>query len=175
MKKFFLYGSVVILVVIIAIGIYAPKTTTVQRSIVIQQPVENVFSYLVSLQNIEKYSPWQLKDPKAKHQYQGTGNTVGSVHRWISESKDVGVGEQEIISIVENKEIISELRFEEPLEGVSIGFLKFKPVANGTELTWGYQGNYAFLESILMMIVDMDKVLGADFEKGLQNIKTLLE
>lgn len=175
MKKFFLYGSVVILLAIIVVGVMAPKTETVERSIVIEQPANKIFTYLVSLKNMEQYSPWQLKDPKAKHEYRGTDSTVGSVHRWISENKEVGVGEQEIKSIKINEEIISELRFEEPLEGVSEGFFKLKPVPNGTELTWGYHGSFGFVESIFMMAIDMDKVLGADFEQGLQKIKSIVE
>ncbi|NJB83930.1 SRPBCC family protein [Wenyingzhuangia aestuarii] len=175
MKKFFLYGSVVIIVAIIIVGIMAPKETTVQRSVVIEKPVDVVFDYFLSLQNMEEYSPWQARDPKTVHEYRGAGNTVGSVHRWVSTHKEVGTGEQEITDIKQNKEIISELRFEEPFESTSQGFLKFKSVPNGTEVIWGYNGNLGFLESIFMMFVDMDKILGDDFTKGLTTAKSNLE
>lgn len=175
MKKFFLYGSLVIIAVIAILGFTSPKTAIVQRSVVINKPVQEVFEYLVSLQNMENYSPWQAKDPKAKHIYKGTGTTVGSVHRWESEHPEVGVGEQEIKSIQVNEEIVSELRFEEPFESTSEGFFKFKSVANGTQVTWGYNGNFGFVESIIMRFMDMDKVLGGDFEQGLNKVKTILE
>ena len=175
MKKFFLYGAVVIILAIVITGLIAPKTATVERSVEVEKSVDIVFSYFLSLQNMEQYSPWQAKDPSAKHEYRGDGYSVGSVHRWESENKEVGVGEQEIKSIKLNEEIISELRFEKPIESTSEGFLKFKSVNNGTEVTWGYNGTFGFIESIFMMFMDMDKVLGGDFEQGLNKAKSILE
>ncbi len=175
MKKFFLYGSLVIIIAIAILGITSPKSTTVQRSVVIGNSVGDVFTFFSYLQNMNEYSLWQRKDPKAVHKYKGAGNTVGSVHRWISDHREVGTGEQEIISIVYHKEITSELRIEEPFESTSEGFFKFTEVPNGTEVTWGYRGTFGFLESIIMRFIDMDKVLGGDFEQGLQKAKSILE
>lgn len=175
MKKFFLYGSAVIVVAIIILGIAAPKELTVQRSTEVSKPVDEVFAYFLSLQNMEQYSPWQSKDPNIKNEYRGTGHTVGSVHRWISDHREVGTGEQEIKSIKENKEIVSELRFEMPFEATSEGFFKFEQVANGTKVTWGYKAEFTFLKSIIMMFIDMDKVQGVNFESGLSKAKSILE
>lgn len=175
MKKFFLYGSLVIIAVIAFLGFTSPKEASVKRSVVIEKPIGEVFSYLVSLQNMEDYSPWQAKDPNTKNEYKGSGDTVGSVHRWVSEHKEVGTGEQEIKSIKINEEIISELRFEEPFESISEGFFKFKLITNGTQVTWGYNGKFGFIESIIMRFIDMDKVLGTEFEQGLNKAKSILE
>ncbi|MGY5355856.1 SRPBCC family protein [Wenyingzhuangia sp. IMCC45467] len=175
MKKFFLYGIVVFFSAVILALIFAPKEATVQRSIMIEKPIDVVFPYFLSLQKMEEYSPWQARDPKTVHEYRGPGNTVGSVHRWKSNNQEVGVGEQEIVSIIPNEKIISELRFEEPFQSVSEGSLTFKKIANGTEVTWGYYGRFGYLESLIMMFMDMDKLLGADFEQGLSQAKSNLE
>ncbi|MGY6648666.1 SRPBCC family protein [Wenyingzhuangia sp. IMCC45574] len=174
MKKiWYIFGAAVL--AIIVTGVFAPKSKTVERKIVIEKPVEEVFTYLVSLKNMVEYSPWQAKDPNATHVYTGVGNTVGSVHRWESDVDEVGVGEQEIKSITPNKEVVSELRFEKPFESTSTGYFKFQPVAKGTEVTWGYTGDLGFVESVFMLFMDMEKVLGPDFEKGLADAKTILE
>ncbi|NIJ46284.1 hypothetical protein FHR24_002768 [Wenyingzhuangia heitensis] len=175
MKKYFLYGVAVIVITIIVLGSIAPKEATVERSIVINKPVAVVFPYFLALQNMEDYSPWQERDTKTINEYRGAGNTVGSVHRWISELDQVGVGEQEIKMITPNKEIVSELRFEKPYESTSKGYFKFKEVAQGTEVTWGYTGAFGFVEGIFMMFMDMDKILGKDFSQGLAKAKSNLE
>ncbi|ANW96675.1 hypothetical protein AXE80_10495 [Wenyingzhuangia fucanilytica] len=175
MKKFFLYGSLVIIAAIFVMMIIAPKSETVQRSITIEEPVDVVYPYFASLQNMEDYAVWQALDPNTIHEYRGAGNSVGSVHAWKSEHEQVGVGEQEIIAMIPNKEIISELRFKEPFESTSTAFLKFEENGNQTKVIWGYEASYGALESLFMMFLDMDKLLGPDFEKGLAKAKEIIE
>ena len=175
MKKFFLYGSVVIIAILLILIMIAPKSETIQRSIIIEKPIDVVYPYFASLQNMEEYATWQKLDPNTVHEYRGAGNSVGSVHAWTSEHKQVGKGEQEIIKMIPNKEIISELRFKEPFESNSIAFLKFDDNGSDTKVIWGYDTNYGAIESVIMMFLDMDKLLGPDFEKGLQNAKSILE
>ncbi|MGY5352666.1 SRPBCC family protein [Wenyingzhuangia sp. IMCC45533] len=175
MKKFFLYGTLVIILAVVALGFIAPKSATVERSVVIEKPIGDVFRFFSFLQNMNLYSPWQAKDPNAIHKYIGVGNTVGSIHRWESSHKDVGVGEQEIKSISLNKKIVSELRFEEPFESTSEGYFKFDEVESGTKVTWGYYGSFSFIESIVMLFMDMEREIGDDFKQGLDKAKTILE
>ncbi|WP_010135145.1 SRPBCC family protein [Ochrovirga pacifica] len=175
MKKFFLYGAGLLLLIIVIFAIAAPKTETVKRSIVIQKPVNVVYPYFASLQNMEEWSPWAKKDPSARHEYIGAGNSVGSVHAWYSEHEQVGSGEQEITSMVPNKEIYSELRFKTPMETTSEGFLIFEEQGNKTKVTWGYNAKYGVLESMIMTFLDLDKIIGKDFEQGLNDAKIILE
>lgn len=175
MKKFFLYGSGIILIALIVIAILVPKSETVERSITIKKPITEVYTYFALLQNMEEWSPWAKKDPATVHTYQGEGNTVGSIHFWNSTHEQVGVGEQEITSMVPNKEIYSDLRFKEPFESTSVGYLKFQDKGNQTQVTWGYNAKYNPVEAIFMSLMDMDKYIGADFEAGLSNAKTILE
>ena len=124
MKKVILYGLGFIIAAVIIAVIVAPKEEIVERSITIDKPVAEVFEYFALLQNMEAWSPWAKKDSKATHKYEGAGNTVGSVHYWNSSHEEVGVGEQEIVSLVPNQEIYSELRFIESFESTSVGYLK---------------------------------------------------
>jgi len=152
MKKVILYGLGFIIAAVIIAVIVAPKEEIVERSITIDKPVAEVYEYFALLQNMEAWSPWAKKDPKATHKYEGAGNTVGSVHYWNSTHEEVGVGEQEIVSLVPNQEIYSELRFIEPFEST-----------------------YGAVESVIMLLMDMDKMIGGDFEQGLGDAKAILE
>ncbi|SHH89098.1 SRPBCC family protein [Wenyingzhuangia marina] len=175
MKKFFLYGSVVIIAILLILIMIAPKSETIQRSIIIEKPIDVVYPYFASLQNIEEYDVLQTLDPNTVHEYRGVGNTVGSVRAWKSEHKRVGVGEQEIIEMIPNKEIISELRIEKPVEFNSTTFFKFDDNGTDTKVIWGQDLYYGALQSVFMMLVDVNKLKGSDLEKGLQNAKSILE
>lgn len=175
MKKFILYGAGFLLAALIFVAILAPKSETVERSIVVNKPVSEVYSYLVQLQNMEEWSPWSKKDPKTIHEYKGAGNTIGSIHLWTSEHQQVGVGEQEITSVSVDKEVVSELRFTEPFESTSVAYLRFKEQGAFTHVIWGYRAEYNPVQAVFMMAMDLDKHLGGDFEKGLITAKSILE
>jgi len=175
MKKFFLYGAGVLFILLVVVAIIAPKTEIVERTIIINKPVLEVYSYLVELQNLEEWSPWSKKDPKTIHKYKGVGNSVGSIHSWTSEHRQVGIGEQEITSVTPFKEVVSELRFAEPFESNSITYLKFNDLGISTEVTWGHTSEYNPLQAVFMMAMDMDTYLGNDFDEGLLMAKTILE
>ena len=117
-----LLGIVVLVIFLIAIG---PKSYHVNRSIIIQKPVEEVFQYLKFLKNQDGWSPWKKKDPNMTQTYTGTDGEVGFVARWEG-NKEVGTGEQEIKKIVENSRIESELRFYKPWESQSDAYMNVK-------------------------------------------------
>ena len=176
MKKFFLYGSGVIILAILGLMILAPKSEIIQRSVIIDEPVGVVYPYFASLQNMEQWSPWLEKDDKTENKYIGSGNNVGSIHIWISDNQQVGKGQQEITSMIENKEIYSEIIFTEPIKTTSTAFFKFDEEENdSTKVTWGYNAHYGALQSVFMMFIDMKELLGADFDKGLLKAKSILE
>lgn len=175
MKKIVFIILIVVFVLPAILMTLAPKHEQVERTITIDKPVTEVFEYLVLLQNMEEWSPWAKKDPKAKHTYKGAGDTVGSVHYWESTNEEVGVGEQEITQIVPNKEIFSAIRFKEPFQSQSIGYLKFKDEGAKTIVTWGYSARYKLVESLIMLFMDMETLLGGDFEQGLADAKVILE
>jgi len=55
-----------------------------------------------------------MADPIVKLKYTGTDGTVGFTCGWQSELREVGVGEQELTSIIAGEGYASELLFEKP-------------------------------------------------------------
>lgn len=168
--------AVVFALGVTVVGIIAPKEQVVERSIQINLPVEKVYSYMGDFKNMELWGPWISKDKNAKNIYKGTPGVVGHLHRWESTMDEVGVGEQEIVQLTPNKEIICDLRFEKPYESKAIGYYKFEKInAQTTKLVWGCEMKYGFIESILMMAMDIDTMLGNDFTKGLTKLKQVIK
>ncbi len=171
----FLYILLALLVLIVFLAVLAPKTYDVNRSILINKPLEEVFKFLKYLKNQQYWSPWEDKDPNMKKEFTGNDGEVGFVSRWEG-NKDVGVGEQEIKEIKENKAINSQLRFFKPWKSQSDAYLKVEKVDDqNTKVIWGFSGNNKFPMSIMMIFMSMDKMVGKDFEYGMNKLKEYLE
>ena len=170
-----LYILAGIVVLILILAMIAPKSYDVNRKIIVQKPVPEVFEYLKYLKNQDNWSPWGKRDPNMKKEFEGFDGEIGATSKWEG-NKDVGSGEQEIKRIVENEVIESELRFRKPWKSQSDAYLKVKEAGEGeTEITWGFSGKNKFPMSIMMLFMNMDKAVGKDFEEGLASLKDILE
>ncbi len=170
-----LYVVLAIVGIIILLALIAPKTYNVSRSIVIDKPVAEVFDYLKYVKNQDEWSPWKKKDPNMKQEFTGTDGEVGFISRWEG-NKEVGTGEQEIVSINENKSIHSQLRFYKPWKSQSDAYLKVRHNGNDTsEVIWGFSGINTPPSNIFFLFFNMDKTVGKDFEQGLKDLKRILE
>jgi len=170
-----IYVLVGIIVVISILGLIAPKKLEVNRSIIISKPLSETFQYLRLLKNQDNWSPWKKKDPNMEQSFEGTDGEVGFVSKWKG-NKNVGEGEQEILSVIENESINTQLRFLKPWKSESIGhFVLGKVDETKTLVTWGFVGKNKFPFNIFMLFMNMDKTVGKDFEDGLVSLKEVLE
>lgn len=170
------YIVAAVFVLILILAAVAPKSYEVNRSIVIDKPLSEVFQYLKYVKNQSFWGPWGLKDPQMKQTFTGIDGTVGFISAWESDHKQVGCGEQEITRIVENVEVECELRFLKPWKSVSSGYLKvFELGDRQTKVVWGFHGKNNIPVSMMMLFFNMDKAVGKDFEEGLGNLKSILE
>ena len=171
----FLYIVLALIVLIIFLGLIAPKEFEVSRSIEMNKPLHDVFHYLKYTKNQDYWSPWKKKDPNMEQTFEGTDGEVGFISKWNG-NKDVGSGEQEIKAIVHNDKIETELRFLKPWKSESDGYLKVEELSTDvTKVIWGFVGKNKFPFSIFMLFMNMDKAVGKDFEEGLDSLKEVLE
>ena len=165
-----------LVVLIILMAAMAPKNYHVTRSVTINRPLAEVFDYIKHIKNQDHWSPWKKRDPNMHQEFVGVDGTIGFVSKWDSDHKQVGAGEQEIISIVENERMEAELRFLKPWKSQSTGFFETRDAGNGaTEVVWGFYGDNKFPFSIMMLFMNIDKAVGKDFEEGLAELKRTLE
>ena len=170
----FLYIIVGLIIVIALMHMVAPKYYDVNRNITINKPLPEVFQYLKSLKNQDNWSPWAEKDPNMNKTFTGVDGEVGCISAWVG-NKDVGEGEQELTGIDENKEIKSQLRFLKPFKSTSDAYLRVEKEGDGTKVIWGFSGENKFPMTIMMLFMNMDKMVGKDFEYGLNKLKGILE
>ncbi len=171
----FLYIFFGILILFVLAAVLVPKQYDIQRSISINRPISEVFTYLTYLKNQDQWSPWSKRDPNMEKEIHGTDGTVGAVSHWKG-NKKVGEGEQEIKGIIESERIDSELRFLKPFKSTSDAYLLTRKLSpNETEVIWGFSGTHKPPMNVMMLFFNMEKSVGADFEEGLRDLKQQLE
>jgi hypothetical protein len=171
-----LLGFVIIIALALIIPLFTHKEYAVVREISINKPKAQVFEYVKYLKNQNEFSVWARMDPSMKKEFRGTDGTVGFVSAWNSQDENVGKGEQEIKKISDGERIDYELRFIEPFEATDYAYMITENENdNATKVKWGFNGKMDYPMNMMLLVMDMDKMLGKDLETGLQNLKSNLE
>ncbi|GGF26961.1 SRPBCC family protein [Echinicola rosea] len=163
-------------VLVLIIAAFVPREMNVEKSVVINRPVEEVFDYVKMLKNQNEFSVWMTIDPKMKKSYEGVDGTVGAVTKWDSQNEEVGKGEQEITAIEANKRIDSELRFIRPYESTAQAYMiTQKASAHQTKVIWGFHGESKYPMNLLQKIIGIEEILGDQLQQGLDTLKDQME
>src|SRR5690606_11055374 len=134
-----------------------------------------VFNDLKSLKRQNEWSAWARRDPQMQERLTGIDGEGGAISHWKANKQD-GEGEQEINHIVEGEREETELRYCQPFKSTSKAYLVTEECAPGsTRVTWGFTGKNKFPMTLFSLVMNMDKVLGKDFEEGLARLKEQLE
>ena len=174
--KIVLIGIISLIVLLLIVALFAKKEYGVIREVTINKPKSVVFEYVKLLKNQDNFSAWANKDPEMKKDYRGTDGTVGFISAWDSKMKDVGKGEQEIKKIVDGERIDYELRFIEPFSSTSFAYITFEGVSETqTKVKWGFTGKMNYPMNLLLLTMDMEGMIGKDFQDGLNKLKVILE
>lgn len=165
-----------IIALFLLLGLLTKKEYQVLREVVINKPRAEVFDFIRLLKNQNKYSVWASIDPAMKTEFRGTDGTVGFVSAWDSAEKNVGKGEQEILKIVDGEKVDYELRFLKPFESTSYATMATSPTTDEqTRVLWSFNGKMKYPMNLMLLFMNMEKMIGKDLDKGLQNLKVLLE
>ena len=172
--------ALIILIVLIAspfiLALFAGNEFTIEKNIIIHQPLQQVFDYIRLLKNASNYNKWVMQDPNLTKDFKGTDGQIGFIYCWDSQVKQVGKGEQEITGIQEGIRVDYEIRFIRPFVGTSLAYLLTEKISDQqTSVTWVFKGTKNYLMKVLHLIFKLEKVLGKDLAESLTNLKTLLE
>jgi len=172
-----LYIIVGIIALVLIAALFTKKTYSVQKSVTISKPREQVFNYIKYINNQQHYNKWVMADPNVKQEHRGIDGTVGYTSAWESQIKQVGKGEQQIKALVEGKRIDLALHFIKPSEGRAEAFMETESLpGNQTKLTWGLNGAMKYpVNFIMLVLIKIPDMLGKDMAISLSNLKALLE
>ncbi|HEY8707406.1 MAG TPA: SRPBCC family protein [Burkholderiaceae bacterium] len=168
---------IVVAIVIAAILAYAatrPDMFSVQRSARIKAPPETIYAVVNDFHRWIDWSPWEKLDPSMTRTLSGAASGPGAVYEWRGNGK-VGAGRMEITESVPARKVTIQLDFIKPFEGHNIAEFTLVPQGDTTLVTWSMHGPTPFVSKLMQVFVNMDTMIGKDFEAGLTNLKALTE
>jgi hypothetical protein len=169
--------ALVIVVAIAGVLIFAatkPDTFAVQRSTSIKAPPDRIFPLINDFKRWDAWSPWEKKDPAMKRSYGPTTSGKGAHYAWEG-NNDVGQGSMDITESVPPSKVALKLDFVKPFEGHNVVEFTLVPRGESTDVTWSMSGPAPFMSKVMQVFVNMDRMIGKDFEAGLASLKAAAE
>lgn len=176
MKKLLIVAGVFALLVagFAAFVATRPSEYRVSRSAVLPAAPAAVFPHVNELKKWLPWSPWAKKDPDAKNTFDGPEGGKGAVFHWAGNG-EVGKGSMTVVESRPSELVRLRLDFIEPFPGTSDVDFAFRPDGAGTAVTWTISGRHDFMGKAVCLFMDMDRMIGGDFEQGLANLKGVIE
>jgi hypothetical protein len=160
--------------IILILAATKPDRFGVQRAISVQAPPEKIFPLINDFHQWGTWSPYENKDPAMKRSYSGAASGKGAVYAWDG-NKNVGSGRMEILDTSAPSKIVIKLDFFTPFEGHNTAEFTMLPQGDGTNLTWLMHGPAPFTYRLMQVFINLDHMVGKDFEVGLADLKRLTE
>ncbi|MEO6490295.1 MAG: SRPBCC family protein [Ferruginibacter sp.] len=162
-----------IIVLLLIIALVMKKEHYVNREIIINAPRQKVFDYIKLLKNQDEFNKHAMAGPDRERQFKGTDGTVGYIYAW-SGDKNAGVGEKEIMNIIEGKRIETEIRFVKPMAVTASIIMQTESLPdNRTKVNWSNSGTLKY--PINIMIPMMERSVAKDMDISLTTLKNILE
>ena len=169
-----IFGLLVVAVLAVALmASQRPDTFRVSRSATIAAPADRIHLMINNIREFDTWNPYSRKDPQMKSSYSGPASGPGA--RSDFESKKAGTGSLEIVQSTLPSEVKMQLNMTAPFKGNNTVVFTLAPQGNTTRATWAMEGAAPFVARFMGVIFNIDKMVGADFEAGLANLKTKAE
>ena len=172
--KIVLAVIVLALAAVLVVAAFKPDTFHVQRRAAIKAPPEKIYPLVSDFQRWGAWSPWEKKDPAMKRSFGGPKEGKGASYAWDGD-KNVGQGRMEIVDATPPSRVALKLDFMKPFEAHNTVQFDLIPKGELTEVVWDMQGPVPYVAKIMHVFIDMDRMVGADFEAGLANLKSAAE
>lgn len=173
--KYVVIAIIVIIAIPLIVALFVSMDANYSKSIAIDAPVHVVWENVNSLADLDKWSPWNDKDPGMKKDWTGTDGTVGASQSWTSDVEGVGSGSQTISTIEAPNLLETDLIFYEPYESEAKAFVKLTSEGSRTVVTWGFESEMPYPFNIMGLFMDMGEMLDEDYNKGLGRLKQICE
>ena len=158
---------------VLLLAAFRPDSFRVERTVAIQAPPDRIYRHLADFKAWTAWSPWEKKDPALKRVYSGAASGVGSAYAW--ESDEVGHGRMEIAEATPASNLRIKIDFLKPFEAHNVVDFTLRPEGNATVVRWSMRGPQPYLGKLIGLFMDMDRMVGKDFEVGLAALKAVAE
>ncbi len=164
---------VALVAIVLIVALFVSKEVMYEKSISINAPIESVWENVNSLEDHDKWNPWDDIDPNMKKEMKGPDGQIGAVSSWDSDHEEVGKGTQTISKIEAPNLFETDLKFFEPYESEAKGYVKLEKEDDGTKVTWGFKGEVPYPFNFMMLFSDMEDSMGETWSNGLSKLEKL--
>jgi hypothetical protein len=169
-----LIAIALIIIALVIVVAMQPSEFRVVRTATMSAPAPAVFAQVNDFHNWEAWSPWAKLDPVMKKTYEGAPAGTGAIYMWAGNNQ-VGEGRTTITESRPSDLIKMKLEFVKPFAATNTVEFTFKPEGDQTAVTWSMAGKNNFMGKAVGLFMNMDKMVGGDFEKGLASLKAVTE
>jgi len=169
-----LIALAVIVVGLVIVVATRPSEFYVARSTTIAAPAPAVFAQVNDFHKWEAWNPWAKVDPAMKQTYEGAPVGIGAIYTWAG-NREVGEGRMTVTESRPNELIRVRLEFRKPFKATNVAEFTFKPEGGQTAVTWSMTGRNNFVANAIHLVMNMDRMVGGQFEKGLGQMKAVVE
>ncbi len=173
LKKLF-YAIVAIVVLILMVAGIQSNEFTITRHIDIAKPANQVFPIVNDFSRWRDWSPWAQIDPKMELKISDPSSGPGATYYWSGNS-EVGEGKMTVLKSVADQNVDIRLEFIRPMTSTNLTVFNFVHADAGCRLQWTMSGQQSYFEKIFSLFIDVEKMVGQDFEKGLAKIKEIAD
>lgn len=166
--------AMALVAVVLVAAATRPDRFSVQRSLSVRASAERIHPLIADLHQFNTWNPYEKKDPKLQGRYRGAASGPGAAYDFEG-NRDVGKGSIEILGSQPPTRVTMKLDMLEPFEGHNLVEFTLVPRGDSTEVTWAMQGASPFFAKLVGLFLDMDRMIGRDFESGLANLKAVAE
>ena len=169
-----LFIIIAIVAALLIYGALQPADFSVSRAADFNAAPSKVFENINDFHKWSAWSPWEKMDPHLQRSFSGATSGVGAKYAWVG-NKKVGEGSMEITHSEASQRMQLDLHFLKPFKADNVTEFTLVPKGNQTNLHWEMRGKKPFVMRVMGVFFNMDKIVGADFEKGLAGLKTIVE
>lgn len=173
LKKSLLSVAIILAIFLTYIATQSPDYS-VSRQVVVKASAEKLFPYINNSKRTNDWMPWKDSDPNVQMTYSGPDEGVGSIASWDSQGQ-MGTGKAEVVESKVNESVKTKLTYTKPFEMIQMAEVSLTPQPDGTVVRWSVEGKNNFIGRIFCFFMGMDKMVGSEFEKGLNKLKSMIE
>lgn len=174
MIKKVLIGLVLVIALLFGYASTLPSEMKISRELLIRAKPEAIYPYINHSRKMNEWMPWSESDPEAKMLYSGPELGIGSTTSWDSKG-NMGTGQAVIVESIPNRSVKTQLTYTKPMKMEQLAEVSLTPAEGGTVVRWSVNGHSPLISRIFCIFMDVDKTVGGEFEKGLANLKRIVE
>lgn len=172
-RKIFGVLFVIIALFLIFVALQSPDYSIARETTISASP-DAIFPFINNSKKTNEWMPWKEQDPNLQMNYSGPDEGVGSTASWDSKGQ-MGTGQAEVVESIPNKSVKTKLVYTKPMAMTQMAEMSLSPTDGGTIVRWSVEGKNTFIGRIFCVFFNMDKMVGSEFEKGLTNLKSMVE